>query len=58
MDIRVSGHQVDTGEALKTHVTDRLQGIADKYFSRAISAHSPSARVRTITVSPAISSRM
>jgi ribosomal subunit interface protein len=39
MDIRVSGHQVDTGEALKTHVTDRLQGIADKYFSRAISAH-------------------
>lgn len=39
MDIRVSGHQVDVGEALKTHVTDRLQGIADKYFSRAISAH-------------------
>ncbi|MCW3846808.1 ribosome-associated translation inhibitor RaiA [Sphingomonas sp. LB-2] len=38
MDIRVSGHQVDTGEALKSHVTDRLQGIADKYFSRAISA--------------------
>ena len=39
MDIRVSGHQVDTGEALKAHVGDRLQGIADKYFSRAISAH-------------------
>jgi ribosomal subunit interface protein len=39
MDIRVSGHQVDTGEALKSHVEDRLQGIADKYFSRAISAH-------------------
>ena len=38
MDIRVSGHQVETGEALKTHVQDRLQGIADKYFSRAISA--------------------
>ena len=38
MDIRVSGHQVDTGDALKTHVADRLQGIADKYFSRAISA--------------------
>lgn len=38
MDIRISGHQVDTGEALKQHVTDRLQGIADKYFSRAISA--------------------
>lgn len=39
MDIRVSGHQVETGEALKLHVNDRLQGIADKYFSRAISAH-------------------
>ncbi len=39
MDIRVSGHQVDTGEALKSHVEERLQGIADKYFSRAISAH-------------------
>ncbi|MFL9840213.1 ribosome-associated translation inhibitor RaiA [Sphingomonas sp. ST-64] len=38
MDIRVSGHQVDTGDALRQHVNDRLQGIADKYFSRAISA--------------------
>ncbi|MET0307109.1 MAG: ribosome-associated translation inhibitor RaiA [Sphingomonas sp.] len=38
MDIRISGHQVDTGEALKTQVVDRLQGIADKYFSRAISS--------------------
>lgn len=39
MDIRVSGHQVDTGDALKQHVTDRLQAIANKYFSRALSAH-------------------
>jgi ribosomal subunit interface protein len=39
MDIRISGHQVDTGDALKTRVTERLQGIADKYFARAISAH-------------------
>ena len=38
MEIRVSGHQVETGDALKTLVTERLQGIADKYFSRAISA--------------------
>lgn len=38
MDIRISGHQVDTGKALKTQVSDRLQGIADKYFSRAISS--------------------
>jgi ribosomal subunit interface protein len=38
MEIRVSGHQVDTGEALKSHVSTRMQAIADKYFSRAISA--------------------
>jgi ribosomal subunit interface protein len=38
MEIRVSGHQVDTGEALREHVTDRLNGIAEKYFARAISA--------------------
>jgi ribosomal subunit interface protein len=38
MEIRVSGHQVDTGEALRGHVERRLGGIADKYFSRAISS--------------------
>jgi ribosomal subunit interface protein len=38
MEIRVSGHQVDTGEALRAHVQERLATIADKYFSRAISA--------------------
>ncbi len=38
MDIRVSGHQVATGDALQVQVQDRLQGIADKYFSRAISS--------------------
>ena len=39
MDIRVSGHQVETGAALQDHATDRLGGIADKYFSRALSSH-------------------
>ncbi|NJS13891.1 MAG: ribosome-associated translation inhibitor RaiA [Sphingopyxis sp.] len=39
MEIRVSGHQMDTGEALQTHVANRMNAIADKYFSRAISAH-------------------
>jgi ribosomal subunit interface protein len=38
MDIRVSGHQVDTGDALKEHVQTRLEAMAEKYFSRAISA--------------------
>lgn len=39
MDIRVSGHQIDTGTALQEHVTDRLTALSDKYFSRALSAH-------------------
>ncbi|GMN02497.1 ribosome hibernation-promoting factor, HPF/YfiA family [Erythrobacter sp. MTPC3] len=39
MDIRISGHQVETGTALQEHATDRLGGIVDKYFERAISSH-------------------
>ena len=39
MDIRVSGHQIDTGEALQEYVSDRLTSVAEKYFSRALSAH-------------------
>jgi ribosomal subunit interface protein len=38
MDIRVSGHQLETGDALRTHVETRLGSIAEKYFSRALSA--------------------
>ncbi|MDE8651765.1 ribosome hibernation-promoting factor, HPF/YfiA family [Novosphingobium album (ex Liu et al. 2023)] len=39
MDIRVSGHQVDTGEALQVHAGERLTTIVEKYFSRALSSH-------------------
>jgi ribosomal subunit interface protein len=39
MDIRVAGHQVSTGDALRTHVTDRLSAMADRYFSRAVAAN-------------------
>jgi ribosomal subunit interface protein len=39
MEIRVSGHQMDTGEALRTHVVDRMNAIAEKYFARALGAH-------------------
>lgn len=39
MDIRVSGHQVETGAALQEHAADRLGAIVDKYFERAISSH-------------------
>ncbi|HWK41042.1 MAG TPA: ribosome-associated translation inhibitor RaiA [Croceibacterium sp.] len=38
MEIRVSGHQIDTGAALQEHTTERLQAICDKYFSRALSS--------------------
>ncbi|MBV7265585.1 ribosome hibernation-promoting factor, HPF/YfiA family [Erythrobacter ani] len=39
MDIRISGHQVETGAALQEHAADRLGGIVDKYFDRALSSH-------------------
>lgn len=38
MDIRVSGHQVDTGDALQQHVADRLNAVAEKYFARPVSS--------------------
>ena len=38
MDIRISGHRVDTGAALRSHVTERLNGIADRFFDRVLSA--------------------
>jgi len=39
MEIRVSGHQIEIGQALQQHVSDRLSAIIEKYFDRAISAH-------------------
>jgi ribosomal subunit interface protein len=39
MDIRVSGHQMNTGEALQTHASERLSAIVGKYFDRAQSSH-------------------
>ena len=39
MDIRISGHQVDTGAALQQHVGERLNALTEKYFSRALSSH-------------------
>lgn len=38
MEIRVSGHQMDTGMALQEHAAERLQGISEKYFNRALSS--------------------
>jgi ribosomal subunit interface protein len=39
MDIRVSGHQLETGAALQTHVETRLGAIVDKYFAKALSSN-------------------
>ena len=39
MDIRVSGHQIETGVALQAHAQDRMAALADKYFSDAIASH-------------------
>ena len=39
MDVRVAGHQVDTGESLREHATRRMEEITEKYFSRAVAAN-------------------
>jgi ribosomal subunit interface protein len=39
VEVRVAGHQVDTGEALQEHATSRMEEISEKYFSRAIAAN-------------------
>ena len=39
MDIRISGHQVETGAALQEHASDRLEAIVEKYFDKALSSH-------------------
>lgn len=38
MDIRVAGHQVDTGEALQAHAAGRMEEITGKYFARSVGA--------------------
>ena len=39
MEVRVAGHQVDTGESLREHAIGRMEGITEKYFSRAVGAN-------------------
>ncbi len=38
MDINVTGRKMNVGEALTTHVEDRLAIVSDKYFNRSIDA--------------------
>ena len=39
MDVRVAGHQVDTGETLRMHAQQRIADITQKYFSRSVGAN-------------------
>ena len=39
MDVRVAGHQVDTGESLREHAQRRVEDITQKYFSRSVGAN-------------------
>ena len=39
VDVRVAGHQVDTGESLREHARRRVAEITEKYFSRSIGAN-------------------
>jgi ribosomal subunit interface protein len=38
MQLTVQGKQIDVGEALREHVSDKLEDINSKYFNRAIDA--------------------
>lgn len=39
MDVRVAGHQVETGESLREHAISRIEEITEKYFARAVGAN-------------------
>ena len=39
MEVRVAGHQVDTGEVLRESAQRRVSEITEKYFSRSIGAN-------------------
>jgi len=39
VDVRIAGHQVDTGEALREHAAQRMADMTEKYFSRSIGAN-------------------
>ena len=44
MKLSIQGKQMDIGEALRTHITDKIEELDSKFFNRAISG--------TITLSP------
>jgi ribosomal subunit interface protein len=44
MQLSINGKQMDLGDALRAHITDKIEDINQKYFNRAIDA--------TITLAP------
>lgn len=38
MQISINGKQMDLGDALRTHIKDKIEDINEKYFNRAIDA--------------------
>lgn len=38
MQLSINGKQMDLGDALRAHITDKLEDINEKYFGRAIEA--------------------
>jgi ribosomal subunit interface protein len=39
VDVRVTGHQLEVGNGLREHAVERIEAIAEKYFSRAVAAN-------------------
>jgi ribosome-associated translation inhibitor RaiA len=39
VEVRVAGHQVETGESLRDTASRRMEEITEKYFSRAVGAN-------------------
>ena len=39
MQVQVSGHHLDVGESLRTHVLERLEASVGKYFDKPIDGH-------------------
>ena len=38
MQINISGHQLDVGSSLRSHITDSLDAVVEKYFGQAVDA--------------------
>jgi len=39
MSLRVSGKNINIGEALRVHVTDRVNALTGKYFDGSVTGH-------------------